>query len=450
MLEHQKRGNKFQSMSKIRNIYEFQSSFSFQKQEEQFAVFLSRFMQSDLGKIYNAIPWDEMVKTFGLRDHKKGPVSQFSPRGKIALMFLKNYCNVSDRKLIEQLNGNIEYQFFCGFYLGEERLTNYKIVSKIRSELGLLLDVEKLQFCLYEKWKDQIADKSCVTMDATCYESNIRYPTDVKLLWEAVEWSYKELLVQNKLYRLGHYRTKYIKWIKRYTNYSKMRRKTKKKRIALTRASLNLLKKLTTRLKEIALKMGHVGTARYERRLSIIRRMYIQQYEKFHEGKTPKNAIVSLDKEYVRPIVRGKEKKPVEFGSKVHKYQLDGISFIECINFNAYNEGVRYKETIFKVQRMTRTKLRMVGADAIYATNKNRVFSTKNKIVTDFKRKGKAGKNEKQRLIASKIITKERATRLEGSFGKDKEYYYLKKIKARTKKNEILWIGISPDTCLVS
>jgi len=38
------------------------------------------------------------------------------------------------------------------------------------------------------------------------------------------------------------------------------------------------------------------------------------------------------------------------------------------------------------------------------------------------------------------VITKERATRLEGSFGTDKEYFLLKRIKARTKETEILWM----------
>ncbi len=48
------------------------------------------------------------------------------------------------------------------------------------------------------------------------------------------------------------------------------------------------------------------------------------------------------------------------------------------------------------------------------------------------------------------IITKERASRLEGSFGKEKKHYYLKKIKAKTKANEILWIffGIHTANCL--
>ena len=37
-------------------------------------------------------------------------------------------------------------------------------------------------------------------------------------------------------------------------------------------------------------------------------------------------------------------------------------------------------------------------------------------------------------------LRRERATRMEGSFGTEKEYYGLQKIKARTMKNEMLWI----------
>ena len=44
------------------------------------------------------------------------------------------------------------------------------------------------------------------------------------------------------------------------------------------------------------------------------------------------------------------------------------------------------------------------------------------------------------------MITKERASRLEGSFGTDKAYFLLNKIKARTKKTEILWIFIGIHT----
>ncbi|UOB17514.1 hypothetical protein [Abyssalbus ytuae] len=59
---------------------------------------------------------------------------------------------------------------------------------------------------------------------------------------------------------------------------------------------------------------------------------------------------------------------------------------------------------------------------------------------TDFKPKGKPSKHHKEQEKLKKIITKERAFRLEGSFGKEKEHYHLKKIKAKTKQTETLWI----------
>jgi hypothetical protein len=38
------------------------------------------------------------------------------------------------------------------------------------------------------------------------------------------------------------------------------------------------------------------------------------------------------------------------------------------------------------------------------------------------------------------VLSKERSTRLEGSFGTEKQHYDLQKVKARTEKTEVLWI----------
>ena len=176
------------------------------------------------------------------------------------------------------------------------------------------------------------------------------------------------------------------------------------------------------------------------RRMQTIKKVYTQQYAWFHKGIKPKNRIVSLHKDYVRPIVRGKEIKKVEFGAKVNKIQIDGISFIEHLSFDAFNEGIRFKHSVYKAQSLTNTKTKIAGADAIYATNANRKFATKEGVKTDFKPKGPKAKDHKQRRQMQALITKERASRMEGSFGKDKECYHLRKIKARTKPNEILWI----------
>ena len=102
-----------------------------------------------MGKIYTAIPWDGLVEGFKIKEQKQGRHYLFSPKGRLGLMFLKHYACCSDKKLIEQLNSNIDDQYFCDIELGFERLTNYKIVSQIRSEL----DINTVEKVFYNSWK---------------------------------------------------------------------------------------------------------------------------------------------------------------------------------------------------------------------------------------------------------------------------------------------------------
>ncbi len=427
-------------MLKLQRISELQYSFSFLSSSDQLEAFYNRFLKSDLGKIHQAIPWDNLVKGFGIKESVKGPDCYFSPRGKLALMFLKHYACCSDGKLIEQLNSNIDYQFFCDIHLGLKRLTNSKIVSDIRCELSTDLKITDLEKILCTYWMPFIEEPEKIVVDATCYESELRYPTDQKLLWESVDWLYRQVKQLCKTVGVKMPRSKYTKWKKRYIGYSKMRKKTIKKRRSLTRALLKLLKKFIDFEKLLQANYCFELPNRYTKTINAIKKVYRQQNNYFCKGEKPTQRIVSLHKDYIRPIVRGKEIKAVEFGAKVNKIQIDGISFIQKLSFENFNEGRQLKNSVYKAQGLTKTKVKVVGADSIYATNKNRVFVSGQNIQTDFKPKGKPSKHYKQQRQLKAAITKERASRLEGSFGKEKEYYHLKKIKARTKPNEILWI----------
>ena len=55
-------------------------------------------------------------------------------------------------------------------------------------------------------------------------------------------------------------------------------------------------------------------------------------------------------------------------------------------------------------------------------------------------RKGRASKDEDQFQQIRRLLNRERSSRLEGSFGTEKQHYSLDKVKARTKPTEILWI----------
>ena len=427
-------------MIKVRRISSFQHSFSFHKQQEEFDFFFERFLQSDLGKIYTATPWADLVKDFRLKIYSKGPTAIFSPRGKIALMFLKHYFACSDHKLLEIINGSLDCQFFCDIYLERSRLKNAKIISEIRCELAGNLDIDKVQNSFYLHWSPYIKTPNFITTDATCYESSLRYPTDVKLLWECVSWIHKELKIICDFLEIPLPRTKYKKWEKRYVSYSKMRKKTKKRRIPLNRALLHLLNKLSGLLDDLEEGTVVEMPKRYYKRRATIRKIQDQQFDFFKTGVYPKDRIVSIDKDYLRPIKRGKERNKTEFGAKVNKFQIDGINFIERLSFESFNEGTGFENTIRKAELLTKVKVKKVGADGIYATNTNRKFAASKEIITDFKPKGKRPKDAKEKKKVRKSIRKERATRLEGSFGKEKQFYHLKKIKARTEATERLWI----------
>ena len=238
-------------------------------------------------------------------------------------------------------------------------------------------------------------------------------------------------------------RTKYDKQNRRYHSYCKKRKRSQNETRVLKRSLLHLLDKLIGVLEETIRANGSrlELSFLFHKRLSIIKKVLHQQNLRF-QGKEVKGQIVSIDKSYIRPIVRGKESKRVEFGAKVNTIQVDGINFIEHLSFDAFNEGIRLPQCINTHQRLLRKRVTHLAADRIYATNYTRKYCSdpKRNITTSFVRKGRASKDETQRQQMRNLLNKERSTRLEGSFGTEKQHYSLDKVKARTKQTEILWI----------
>jgi hypothetical protein len=429
-------------MSKIHRIFESTPEITFISPQQEFGLYWNSFLESELGKIYQAIPWQELVKSLSLKEKRKGRDSQFSPRGMLALMFLKAYTGLSDRKLYEHLNGSIQYQLFCGIFLGPEKLVDFKIISRIRTQLAKRLNIRVVQEVLAKAWKPYIENPNIVLEDATCYESYMRFPTNVKLIWESVEWMYGQMRRVCKSLKIPTPRTKYLEQKEKYFAYMRMRKKPWNRTTKRTRSLLHLLDKLIRELDKI--EDQHRSylqfPEKYYKKRSVIRKVLSQQQEMFTTGSnTVPDRIVSISKSYVRPIVRGKEVKSVEFGAKVNMIQFDGINFIEHLSFDAFNEGPRLIDSIWYARTLF-GKITHISADDIYATNANRKWCSSHNIITNFKRKGRAGKHEDHRQIMAAELRKERATRMEGSFGTEKQYYSLDKIKAKIEKNEILWI----------
>ena len=81
-----------------------------------------------------------------------------------------------------------------------------------------------------------------------------------------------------------------------------------------------------------------------------------------------------------------------------------------------------------------------VGGDAGYAGSANREYCKDRGIQTSFVKRGRPSLEKKENDIIRNELARVRATRMEGSFGTQKEHYGLKRIKARTKLTEILYI----------
>lgn len=432
-------------MCNIRNLSQSICQIDFLTPEQKFEAYYQSFLESDLGFLYQSLPWDDLAKKFAKKIKQKhtGRPSTFTLRGKIALMFLKSYTQTSDKKLIQRLNSDYKLQFFCGLYLRpKQELKDFKIVSNIRCELSEILDIESLQTVLIAHWKPYMEQTDVLLTDATCYETSMRYPTNVKLLWESCDWLYHQMKKVNKARKGRMPRSKFSEQKSKYLSYQKRRKKSYKLARRRIKSQLYLLDKLLKQfdqmLKELPknIKMPYIIWKRKE----VIEKVLVQQREWYDNNQKPKDLIVSIDKDYIRPIVRGKETKRVEFGAKVNMVQIDGLNFVQRLSFDAFHEGNQLQNCIYLAQALTRKKCKALAADAIYATNANRSYCSENGIQTNFVPKGRPSKHAQQQKQLRNILSKQRATVMEGSFGTEKLYYNLHKIRARTKKTETLWI----------
>ena len=80
--------------------------------------------------------------------------------------------------------------------------------------------------------------------DATCYESHMRFPTDMKLLWESLEWLYRHICRHCRELGIRRPRNKYRNVAESYLSYCKKRKRRASRTRMLKRRMIKLLEKL--------------------------------------------------------------------------------------------------------------------------------------------------------------------------------------------------------------
>lgn len=338
-------------------------------------------------KLSELVPWDRLEVAYKQRfcTQKLGVLKD--SRLILGLMIGRVLEKKSDRGIVELFHENVYFQYFCGldhFVAKRKRIIHPSLLSKRRTQLGAsfmtTFEDEVIQL-LQEKG---LIKGDSLVLDATVFPSNITYPNDVKLLNTVRDWSCQVILkLKNTLTPKQKIRTYRETAQKVYLNFQK----TKKKTAVFIRKSRNqmlrFLKRNLTQLTEVVQAIeSRVGEVRHVVGFSLDKvksqletglAIYEQQLEMSRtRGRRVANRIVSFCQPNVRPIVRGKEGKPVEFGPKAHVALVDGFAILEHCQFEAFNEGTRLEESIQKHNARFGKMPKTVLADQIYATRHNR------------------------------------------------------------------------------
>ena len=156
-----------------------------------------------------------------------------------------------------------------------------------------------------------------------------------------------------------------------------------------------------------------VLTEKQENRLDVIKELYEQQ-KYMYDNKTHKvkDRIVSISQSYIRPIVRGKAKAPVEFGAKLDmSIDENGFARLEKLSFDAYNEEDVLVTAIENYRKRTGHYPERVLVDQIYRNQKNRAYCKSKKIRISGKALGRPKKNPNPE--EKKIIHQDNTDRIE-------------------------------------
>ncbi|MFV0391381.1 MAG: hypothetical protein ACK5KP_05795, partial [Paludibacteraceae bacterium] len=87
-----------------------------------------------------------------------------------------------------------------------------------------------------------------------------------------------------------------------------------------------------------------IFTAKEVQYLETIQELYRQQEEMyFTRTNSIVRRIVSIHQPFIRPIVRGKDAKKVEFGSKINVSLMNGYTRINQFDYDAFNESLYVK-----------------------------------------------------------------------------------------------------------
>ena len=434
-------------------------------------------------KMSHLIPWDKIVKGYDSQFKSLEGRPPISGRIVIGAVIIKHLLNLTDEETINQIQENMFMQYFLGYSsFTNEAPFSSSLFVEIRGRLSLEVmngindviiatSIEKPQPPVVDS-KDAPSDSSTIKdntpsedvattsesgsiveesikeavpveknqgkllMDATVAPQNITYSTDLKLLNSAREKS-EELI--DKLYRKELHGDEKVRTYrenarKDFLNSARKKTKGSKEIYRANGSQLRYLKRnlshITFLLKAYLEKGIRIGLKQRDMDyLHVLELVYQQQY-KMHTERVNKieNRIVNIHQSYVRPIVRGKEGKKVEFGSKIQASLVNGFVYLDKLSWDNFNEGTCLLLSVELYKKRFGFYPAEVLVDQIYCTQENRRALKARNIKLMAKPLGRPSKQ----ALDNHVRPGERNP-IEGKFGQGKVKYGLANICTKLK-----------------
>jgi len=461
-------------------------------------------------KLSDCVPWDELAESYyqGFEANRGRPMKE--ARLVIGAVIIKHKLCLSDVETVQQIQENPYLQFFVGLrgYQTAEPFAASLFVE-IRKRMGetVFEDFHRAVIEAHEGKKtvtpDPVTEESMpsnaslegvelevtpaeeksmlspdktqapnvsqahespeftattrqgqLILDATVVEQAIRFPTDLSLLNEAREFSEKIIDTLCKALKVDPkprtYRQKarsaYLAIAKQKRPGTKNLRRGLKQQLQYLRRNLAHIERLLAPIPQGSpLPLPRWLLYRYW----VIQQVYAQQWEMYqNQSRRCDHRIVSISQPYVRPMVRGKQDKPVEFGAKLSVSLTGaGLAHVDHLRWEAFNEG---RDLVAQVEAYLERYgyyPERVHADPIYGTRANRVYLKQRGIRFAGKPLGRpkqVTEENRQELKQAKEQRRQEYLQripIEGKFGQGKNGYRLNYIRAKRADTSFAWIN---------
>ena len=401
------------------------------------------------------IPWLDIEKRYAkLFTNRKGNVAK-PLRLALGACIIQTEYGFSDEETGLQIQENPYLQYFCGYPgYDDEHLPfdpslmvyfRKRLTPEVLGEINemIIRDAKARQQEADTQQKDDNdnnanpptggGNSGTLIVDATCAPSEIRFPQDVSLLDEARENAEQIIDTLQEQSTEKKPRTYRNKAHKDSLKYMRSRKHTEKKTREAIRKQLQYLRRDLSAI-DAMLQSSLKLSPKQELRLGTLRKIYEQQkYMYDNHTHSVSDRIVSVSQPFIRPIVRGKAGKPVEFGAKLDISVSDGWARLECWSFDAYNEATKLIETIERYREREGHYPERVLADKIYRNRENLGYCKLHGIRLSGPALGRSKKDE-QRDRRQTYLDQNERIEVERQFSLAKRKCNLGKVKTKLEQ----------------